>query len=82
MDVASLQARIEELTRENAALRADHEALLESRAKVVADRDRLQQRVAELEVCNRRWSTCSGVDAPNGGGTIRINSCCLPLPNG
>jgi len=54
MDVASLQARIEELTRENAALCADHEALLESTAKVVADRDRLQQRVAELEVCNRR----------------------------
>ncbi len=35
-------------------LRHDHAALLDAAAKVMADRDRLQQREAELEAINQR----------------------------
>ena len=54
MNLPAIQTQINELQRANAALRNDLSALEESTEQVIADRNRLQARVDELEVTNKR----------------------------
>ena len=61
MDVAALLAQLQQVTKLNeelrneiTSIRSDHEALLDATRKVVQDRDRLQQRIEELEAVNKR----------------------------
>ncbi len=61
MDVTALDAQLqqvmklnEELRRTNDALRNDHASLLNSTQTLIEDRQKLQQRVAELEAANKQ----------------------------
>lgn len=61
MDADALIAQLQEVTKLNEelrgtidSLRSDHEALLDATRKVMEDRDRLQQRVEQLEAVNKR----------------------------
>jgi len=61
MDVTALEAQLqqvmklnEELRRTNDALRHDHSSLLSSTQTLIEDRQKLQERVAELEAANKQ----------------------------
>src|SRR5690606_31524114 len=49
-----LRSEVASLRSEITSLRSDHEALLETTHKVAEERDRLQQRIEELEAINKR----------------------------
>jgi hypothetical protein len=54
MDIQQLAAKFDKLLSEYQQLRCDHEALVASTQTMVADRDRRQRRVAELEAANNK----------------------------
>jgi transposase len=53
-EVASLRSTLDHVLQEFAAFRRDHEALVDATRIIIAERDALRQRVAELEAANRR----------------------------
>ena len=53
-EVASLRSTLDHVLQEFAAFRRDHEALVDATRIIIAERDALRQRVAELESANRR----------------------------
>ena len=53
-EVASLRSTLDQVLQEFAAFRRDHEALVDATRIIIAERDALRQRVAELEAANRR----------------------------
>jgi transposase len=53
-EVASLRATLRQVLEEFAAFRREHDALVDATRIVIAERDSLRQRVAELEAANNR----------------------------
>jgi transposase len=53
-EVSSLRATLDHVLQEFAAFRRDHEALVDATRIIIAERDALRQRVAELEAANKR----------------------------
>jgi chromosome segregation ATPase len=75
MDNDTQLQRIADLERIIASLRSDVSALEEATQKIVDDRDRLQARVAELQVTNKRlvdmlWGRRSERRVPDSGAPL------------